>query len=170
MTKRNDLEKLNKQLIPELRENLDQVETVLRMADRAGEGGKDDRNMTLGFAKDILARVSNDRYNHNFEEQKALVYEVDPRKTLSGFYGAIGVALQSAQKFDYGLLLSFVRDASKRGRSYLSEHGIEYTPTPDLLYDRMVQPPKMEDNPESWFHELTKSGAFAPKDSNKKPE
>jgi hypothetical protein len=168
--KRDDLEKLNNQLIPELKENLNEVETLRRMVGRANEGGIDHRKMTLSYAKDILARVSNDRYTYNFEEQKALVYEVDPHKTLSGFYKSIAVAQHYAEKLNYGTMIMFVRSASQQGRRYLSERGVEYDPPPDSFYDPLVQPPKMEDNPESWFHEVTTTGAFAPKDSGEKAE
>jgi hypothetical protein len=157
------LKNLNSQLIPELKENLDQVETVRRMTGRASEGGLDHRQSALGFARDILRSVTNDRYLSNFEEQKALVYEVDPKKTLSGFYRSVANALDAPNNFDFGSLLHYIRIASEQGRGYLSEHGVEYTPTPDSFYDSLVQPPKMEDNPESWFHEITKTGTFAPK-------
>jgi hypothetical protein len=165
MTKSDALKELRGLLIPELKENLNQVETLRRMTDRASEGGKDDRAMTLSLARDILRNVSNDRFTDNFDGKKALVYKVDPQKTLAGFYTSMLSARRAADNLDYGSLLHNIRRASEQGRGYLSEHRVEYAPIPDSFYDPLVQPPAVKDNPESWLHEITKTGAFAPKGS-----
>jgi hypothetical protein len=162
-SKHSEMKKLTGQLVPELKENLDQVETLKKMTDRASEGTRDDRGMTLSFARDILPKISSDRYVYNFDNQKALVYEVAPQRQLGGFYNSVVAALDAAGKLDYGGLLHYVRRASEQGRSYLKERGVEYTPTPNDFYDRLVQV-EPGDNPESWFHEITNTGAFAPKD------
>jgi hypothetical protein len=166
-TRSTDLKELKRQIIPELRANLDRVETQYRMAKRAGEGTKNHRTLALTFGKNILSTVSTDHYALGFEKQKALIYEIDPEKTLQDFYSLVASAQTANVSLDYGSLIHYLRRASEQGRRYLAAHNIEYTPAPDSDWDRYVpEPMPGVDNPESWSHELTKTGAFDP---NKPP-
>jgi hypothetical protein len=158
-----DLKELKDQIIPELTESLHRVETLYRMTKRANEGTKDHRALALYFARNFLATVSNDRYALGFEKQKALVYDIDPKKSLQGFYNMVAAAQAAAFSLDYGSLIHYIRRASEAGREYLVAQNIGYTPTPDGDLDRYVpEPTPGVDNPESWSHEIMKTGAFTP--------
>jgi hypothetical protein len=161
--KASDLKELKDQVIPELRESLDRVETLRRMVKRAAEGTRDDRTLSLTFGQRILATVSDDRYAHGFEKQKALMYKIDPDKTLQNFYSFVRSAHDATVSLDYASLIHYIRRASEEGRKYLAAHEIEYEATPDSNWDRYIpEPVPGTDNPESYSHELTKTGAFTP--------
>ncbi len=122
IAKRSLKETVTNQLISELAVNYHKIESGCRVLEKAKLESEDKQNTAIALSQTILLDIDADRYEYNFVNNKALVYEIDPKNRMTAVYKALKNAKIGAQKLS-NLDVSF-RMASVQARLFFKENSI----------------------------------------------
>ena len=109
--------------------NLGELEACLRVLNHASSGSADQKAHTLMVVDEIMHRVTQDRYDLYFEQDKEIVWKIDKTRLLWSFYEALSrkpddVTL-STEHIEIQIWIDRV---VRRGQSYVEEAGLAYEP------------------------------------------
>jgi hypothetical protein len=123
IAKQNLKKTVTLQLVTELAVNYNNIESGVRALEKVTDSGADE-SRAMALAETILADIDTDRYDFNFASNKALVYEIDPRKRLITVYKALKAASMAAEKLNYKRMKVAFKMASLQAQLFFEENGI----------------------------------------------
>ena len=139
---RRELRKgVSEQLDDELMLNLNAMESGKRILTDAKDKPEEKHRLALVYVMWIAGQsIKRDRYDFYLAEEKAVVYQIDEKKFLAGFYGLVNKdLLDLARKQNFAELLIRFGTASTMGRWYLQERKLELRPDWTLIEDAYMQ-------------------------------
>jgi len=132
---------VSEQLDDELMLNLSAMESGKRILTDARDKSEEKRRLALVYVSWIAQQsIKRDRYDFYLAGEKALVYQIDEKKFLAGFYGLVNEELVDlARKQNFAELLIRFGTASTMGRWYLQERKLELRPDWTVIEDAYMQ-------------------------------
>jgi hypothetical protein len=127
IVKWNTMRTVRRHLNEELLDCLGSVEKAAWCIDAAKDQGEEFEIMTLSVVEIVAGSIDNDRYRFYFEQQKAVVYEIDKDKHLSAFYRYVTHSLKIAiEDKDLKNIKIVLGMAESVGREYVKAKGLKY--------------------------------------------
>ena len=134
---------IRKQIHAELFKNLNDLEAAVRIGERVDEKSEIEVRIGIKVCGQLLEKVRSDRFEYFFDQQKSLIYEIDPPMVLGAFYETVKrVRLLDAKEAgffsDYKSKLGL---AAIEGKSYCAIHKLTFRSFPssmEHLYEQQV--------------------------------
>ncbi len=139
--KRQKIRRMRRELANEVKVNLDKMTAFTFAWEYAHDNSVSIRRI-VGRAQAEVALLRSDLFDHYFETERPLVYEIDVNRSLMGCYDYIRQAKEYGANPVHGESMALcVNIASTRAYAYLEEVGIEYREIPGMRseIERMYQ-------------------------------
>jgi hypothetical protein len=128
--------KVTVQIVSELAANYSKIQSAIRALNTASSDESEATSMAISEA--ILEDMDVDRYEFNFANNKALVYEIDPKGRITTAYKALRKAKTAADKLHYRLMISSFRMAAIQVQIFFKEHNIPLVET-ETIFDNLTE-------------------------------
>jgi hypothetical protein len=138
IAKRNLRKTVTGQLVSELAANYSKIESGLRALAKVDETTGSSKKNAMAMAGIILKDIDVDRYEFNFTNNKALVYEIDLNNSLTTVYKALKAARTAYETLDFPLVKVNFEMASLQTQMFFKERSIPLEAT-ETVFDKLAK-------------------------------